>query len=124
MLKNRDVVITMKDISQLINTMKYIITESKLENIIFKYLDSKDFPVVGMSRSVYFYSSSESFIDEYPIITYDNNHKDCFISSTLAEDVCSMFSIDPDYSLKVISDWVGNKLDVEIESYNSDFGAD
>jgi len=26
--------------------------------------------------------------------------------------------------LKVISEWVGNKLDVEIESYNSDFGAD
>jgi len=35
-----------------------------------------------------------------------------------------LFSIDPEYSLKVISEWVGNKLDVEIESYNSDFGAD
>jgi hypothetical protein len=105
--------------------MKYIITESKLENLIYKYLDLKDLYVVGETRNVYFFPSRKSWDDgEYPIISYDDKRKDCFVSSTFVEDVCSLFSIDPEYSLKVISEWVGNKLDVEIESYNSDFGAD
>ena len=105
--------------------MKYIITESKLENIIFKYLDMKDLFVVGRTRNIHFFPSRKSRDDgEYPIISYDKIDKHSFISSTFAEDVCSLFSIDPEYSLKVISEWVGNKLDVEIESYNSDFGAD
>jgi len=105
--------------------MKYIITESKLENIIFKYLDMKDLYLLSTVNSSYFFYSRKSFDDgEYPIIFYDNKHKDCFVSSAFVEDVSSLFSIDPEYSLKVISDWVANKLDVEIESYNSDFGAD
>ena len=105
--------------------MKYIITESKLENIIFKYLDSKDLYLLSTVNSRHFFPSRKSRDDgEYPIISYDKIDKHSFISSTFAEDVCSLFSIDPEYSLKVISEWVGNKLDVEIESYNSDFGAD
>ena len=105
--------------------MKYIITESKLENIIFKYLDSKDLYLLSTVNSRHFFPSRKSIDDgEYPIISYDNKNKDCFVSSAFVEDVCSLFSIDPEYSLKVISEWVGNKLDVEIESYNSDFGAD
>jgi hypothetical protein len=105
--------------------MKYIITESKLENIIFKYLDSKDLYLLSTVNSRHFFYSRKSIDDgEYPIISYDNKNKDCFVSSAFVEDVCSLFSIDPEYSLKVISEWVGNKLDVEIESYNSDFDAD
>ena len=105
--------------------MKYLITESRLENLIYKYLDLKDLYVDSGYRNVYFFLSRKSWEDnEYPIITYNGTHKDCFVSSTFVEDVCSLFSIDPEYSLKVISEWVGNKLDVEIESYNSDFGAD
>jgi len=105
--------------------MKYIITESKLENIIFKYLDSKDLYLLSTVNSHHFFYSRKSIdYGQYPIISYDNKNKDCFVSSTFVEDVCSLFSIDPEYSLKVISEWVGNKLDVEIESYNSDFGAD
>jgi len=105
--------------------MKYIITESKLENIIFKYLDSKDLYLLSTVNSRHFFPSRKSIDDgEYPIISYDNKNKDCFISSAFVEDVSSLFSIDPEYSLKVISEWVGNKLDVEIESYNSNFDAD
>jgi hypothetical protein len=85
----------------------------------------KDLFVVGKNRIIFFHLSRKSRDDgEYPIISYDKIDKHSFISSTFAEDVCSLFSIDPEYSLKVISEWVGNKLDVEIESYNSDFGAD
>jgi hypothetical protein len=105
--------------------MKYIITESKLENIIFKYLDSKDLYLLSTVNSRHFFYSRKSIDDgEYPIISYDKKHKDCFVSSAFVEDVCSLFFLHPDNALSIISDWVGNKLDVEIESYNSDFDAD
>jgi hypothetical protein len=105
--------------------MKYLITESRLENLIYKYLDMKDLYLLSTVNSRHFFYSRKSIDDgEYPIISYDKKNKDCFVSSAFVEDVCSLFSIDPEYSLKVISEWVGNKLDVEIESYNSDFGAD
>lgn len=105
--------------------MKYLITESRLENLIYKYLESKGLYLLSTVNTHHFFYSRKSIDDgEYPIISYDDKRKDCFVSSTFVEDVCSLFSIDPEYSLKVISDWVGNKLDVEIESYNSDFGAD
>ena len=105
--------------------MKYLITESRLENLIYKYLDMKDLYLLSTVNSRHFFPSRKSIDDgEYPIISYDKKNKDCFVSSAFVEDVCSLFSIDPEYSLKVISEWVGNKLDVEIESYNSDFGAD
>jgi len=105
--------------------MKYIINESRLENLIYKYLDMKDLYVVDRWGNKHFFPSRKSSDDgDYPIISYDKIHKDCFVSSTFVEDVCSLFSIDPEYSLKVISEWVGNKLNVEVKSYNSDFGAD
>jgi len=104
--------------------MKYIITESKLENVIKKYLDLKDFVILNTSDSYRFYSSRQAIDDEYSLITYDKRYKDCFISSYLAEEVCSLFSLQPDNALSIISDWVENKLGVEVESYNSDFGAD
>lgn len=105
--------------------MKYIINEYRLENLIYKYLDSKDLYLLSMVNSHHFFYSRKSIDDgEYPIISYDNKNKDCFVSSDLVGEVSSLFSIDPEYSLKVISEWVGNKLNVEVKSYNSDFGAD
>jgi hypothetical protein len=104
--------------------MKYFITESKLENVINKYLDLKDFVILNTSDSYRFYSSRQAVDDEFSLITYDKRYKDCFISSLLGEEVCSLFSLQPDNALSIISDWVENKLGVEVESYNSDFGAD
>jgi hypothetical protein len=48
----------------------------------------------------------------------------CFISSILAGDVCSLFSLHPDNALSIISDWVETKIGIDVVSYNSDFGAD
>jgi hypothetical protein len=50
--------------------------------------------------------------------------EDCFISSDFAEDVANMFSLFPDNALSIISDWVENKLGVDVVRYYSDFGAD
>ena len=103
--------------------MKYLITESQLEKTIFKYLDMKDPYVFKTSHSYKFFTSRESMKDgEYPIINYDIEDEDCFISSDFARDVATMFSLYPDNALSIISDWVEDKLDVKITYYYSDFG--
>ena len=105
--------------------MKYLITESQLDRVIFKYLDVKDLYILNRSSSVKFYSSRKSIDDgEYSLITYDKNDGECFISSELASVICSIFSLHPDNVLSIISNWVGNKLDVTVKYYTSDFGAD
>ena len=105
--------------------MKIIISESQLESFIYKYLDMKGLKFFKTSVAYNFYIHHYvSDVGSRQFLISCDMDGDCFIGSILAGDVCSLFSIDPEYSLKVISEWVGNKLDVEIESYNSDFGAD
>jgi hypothetical protein len=48
--------------------MKYLITESQLDNIIFKYLDNQDFIQIDMNDSIYFVNSED---DKYAQIRYD-----------------------------------------------------
>jgi hypothetical protein len=57
-------------------------------------------------------------------MNYSIGDKDCFISSDFASDVATMFSLYSDNALSIISDWVENKLGVEVTYYYSDFGAD
>ena len=103
--------------------MKYLITESQFEKTIFKYLDMKDPYVFKTSHSYFFFTSRESMKDgESYIIKYDIEDEDCFISYGFASDVAKMFSLHPDNTLSIISDWIENKLGVEITYYYSDFG--
>ena len=105
--------------------MKVIITESQLEKSVFKYLDMKDPYVLKTSHSYMFFTSRQTIEEgENPIMNYSMRDKDCFISSDFAEDVANMFSLFPDNALSIISDWVENKLGVEVTYYYSDFGAD
>ena len=104
--------------------MKLIITESQLEETIFKFIDMKDPYVFKTSHSYFFFTSLESMKDgESPIIKYDIEDEDCFISSDFARGVATIFSLYPDNALSVISDWVENKLGVTITYYYSDFGS-
>jgi hypothetical protein len=105
--------------------MKLIITESQLEKSVFKYLDMKDPYVLKTSHSYMFFTSRQTIEEgENPIMNYSMRDKDCFISSDFAEDVVNMFSLFPDNALSIISDWVENKLGVDVVRYYSDFGAD
>ena len=103
--------------------MKYLITESQLEKTIFKFIDMKDPYIFKTSHSYFFFTSRESMKDgESYIMKYDIEDEDCFISSDFARDVATMFSLHPDNTLSIISDWIENKLGVSITYYYSDFG--
>ena len=104
--------------------MKIIISESQLELFIYKYLDTKDLKLLKTSVNYNFYISDDLRGSRQFLISCDMGGGHCFISSILAGDVCSLFSLHPDNALSIISDWVETKIGIDVVSYNSDFGAD
>ena len=104
--------------------MKYLITESQLEKTIFKFIDMKDPYIFKTPYSYFFFTSRESMEDgESYIMKYYIEDEDCFISYDFARSVASMFSLHPDNTLSIISDWIEYKLGVTVTYYYSDFGS-
>ena len=91
--------------------MKYLITESQIDKIIFKYLDNQDFIVTGNDTSLFFINSES---DKLAQIRYDEDSEVCFINIDLNKEISSFFSLGRDESQKVISRWVENTLQMRV----------
>jgi capsid portal protein len=93
--------------------MKYLITESQLDRIIFKYLDNQDFIQIKNGKTIYFVNSEG---DEYgdSLIQYYRSG-DCVISFELINEIQEFFSIEFDNSKYVIARWVENTLDKRVK---------
>ena len=105
--------------------MKYLITESQLDNIIFDYLDTQDFYHREDGGGHYFFESERSYKDnQYSKIAYFFMSDECYISSDILTEVAEFFSLDLYTSLNIISDWVGTKIGIEINYPYTDYGAD
>ena len=87
--------------------MKYLITESQLDRIIFKYLDNQDFIQIKNGKTIYFVNSEG---DEYgdSLIQYYRSG-DCVISFELINEIQEFFSIEFDNAKYVIARWVESK---------------
>jgi hypothetical protein len=92
--------------------MKYLITESKLDSLIFRYLDNQDFIQINYTYETYFVNSRG---DKSGVIKYDSQDDRCYIDFNLIDEVSSFFSLKETYSKNIIKEWVGNKLNVEIK---------
>jgi hypothetical protein len=79
--------------------------------IIFKYLDSQNFVVIGNSKKIYFVNSES---DEYSKISYNKNNGWCIIYHELIEEISTFFSIKESDSEKVVSMWVENTLQMKV----------
>jgi DNA polymerase III sliding clamp (beta) subunit (PCNA family) len=90
--------------------MKFIITESKLDSIVFKYLDNQDFVVIKMKNRLYYVNSED---DEYAQVRYHPKDRWCTIHYDLADEVSKFFSLDYEDSINVINKWVENKLGIK-----------
>ena len=90
--------------------MKYLITESKLNKVIFKYLDNQDFVVIKISNRLYFVNSES---DEYAQIKYYPEDRWCTIHYDLADEVSKFFSLDYEDSISVINKWIEDKLGIK-----------
>ncbi len=92
--------------------MKYLITESQLNKVIFKYLDNQDFIQVNYTYETYFVNSRS---DRQGVIRYDSRDERCYIDLNLIDEISSFFSVGSTYSKTIVKEWVGNKLNVEIK---------
>ena len=95
--------------------MKYLITESKLDNVVFKYLDNQDFIIKKMnSDNITYFVNSEG--DGYmDALIQHHRSGDCVISYELINEIATFFSIDFDDSKYVIARWVENTLDRRVK---------
>ena len=92
--------------------MKYLITESQLDKVIFKYLDNQDFIQFKTSESIYFVNSES---DEYAQIRFYKDGR-CYVSYDLYNEISMFFSLqDSDFD-KIIVKWVENIIKMEVES--------
>ena len=91
--------------------MKYLITESQFDKVIFRYLDNQDFIHIEKGNRIYFVNSEG---DEYAQIMYDKSNGWCFIGLDLIEEIYSFFSLQPSDSKKVIGKWVENTLQMKV----------
>jgi len=91
--------------------MKFIITESKLENIIFKYLDNQDFVKIDKGENIYFVNSEG---DEIAMIRFIKNDGWCYINYDLVKEISSFFSIKESDSEQVIGRWVESTLQMKV----------
>ena len=98
--------------------MKYLITESQFDKIIFKYLDNQDFVIVGNSGGLFFVNSED---DEKAQIRYNEYNGWCYINYELIKEISSFFSLGEYESNKVIGKWVENTLQMEVT--NTVFGS-
>jgi hypothetical protein len=92
--------------------MKYLITESKLDRVIFKYLDNQDFIQIEKGDGVYFVNSEG---DEYAQIKYFKKDSKCVIYTGLIGEVSSFFSMQGYDARETIGRWVEKTLKVDID---------
>jgi hypothetical protein len=92
--------------------MKYLITESQFDNIVFKYLDNQDFIQIKNRDRIYFVNSEE---DEYAQIRYDEGVGFCGIYWNLLYEISIFFSMKESNSEKVIGKWVENALKMDVK---------
>jgi hypothetical protein len=91
--------------------MKYLITESQFDKVIFKYLDNQDFIQIK-NRDRIFFVNSEG--DEYAQIRFDKKDGWCYIYYKLIEEISSFFSMQESDSEQVIGRWVENTLQMKV----------
>jgi hypothetical protein len=91
--------------------MKYLITESQFDKIIFKYLDNQDFIRIERNNSIFFVNSEE---DRYAQIRYDKDDGWCMIYYELVNEISAFFSMEESDSKEVIGRWVENTLQMKV----------
>ena len=87
--------------------MKFLITENKLEQIVFKYLNNQDFIKIERENKIYFLNHEG---DEFEQIRYDKGDGYCFIDYNLNREISSFFSLEKFETKILIGRWVEDSL--------------
>ena len=93
-------------------SMKYIIKESQINNVMFWYLDNQDFIQIEKNNKIYFVNSES---DKYAQIRYDKSDGWCSVNYDLIQEISSFFSLQESDSKEVIGMWVENTLQMKVK---------
>jgi len=91
--------------------MKYLITESQFDNVIFKYLDNQDFIRIEKNNNIYFVNSENDKFAQIKFLEVDGQ---CYIYYNLINEISMFFSLDILDSKEVIGRWVENTLQMKV----------
>ena len=99
--------------------MKYLITESKLEKVIFKYLDNQDFNLIENDESIYFAYSNDN---ESAEIRFDKEDGYCEINVKLIDRISDFFSLTRKESIDKICSWVESATGMDLGHFHAMYG--
>jgi hypothetical protein len=85
--------------------MNYIITESRLHQMIFKYLDLMKLSTTEIQKEIYFMENED---DDYGVLRYDTNDGWLFILGGFNRQISNLFSLSENETKNIISLWVEN----------------
>ena len=91
--------------------MKFLITENKLERIVYKFLDNKNFIKIERENKVYFLNHEG---DEFGQIRYNKDDGYCYINYDLNREISSFFSLEKFETNILIGRWVENTLQMKV----------
>jgi hypothetical protein len=99
--------------------MKYLITESQFDKVVFKYLDNQDFVIKKSIKTSFGVSIITHFVNSEGDLAVDsliNFYRDgeCFINFELIDEIAKFFSLDFNDSKYIIGRWVEKTLDVKV----------
>ena len=95
--------------------MKFLITENKIEQVVFKYLDNKNFIIKETDKNYYFLENEN---DEYAQIRVRKYDMFCFIYHKLSEEIKSFFSLETLMVKSVLTKYVENTLNIKVSGNN------
>lgn len=93
--------------------MKYLITESQRDKIVFKYLDKQNFIKVNKNKEICFLYSPD---DLWAIMKYMRGK--LIINKDLTNEIESFFSLDEDDTEILIRDWVSKEIGINIDIWD------
>lgn len=100
--------------------MKYIITESQIDKLIFDYLDNrlKDLYEVEDKAGRFVWDSKESWSNSSrPIFSFYTRTGYLGLLPNLITELSSIFSLDPDDIINMIILWYRNKSNLPISDF-------
>lgn len=91
--------------------MKYIISESRLDNIMKNYLDSSllDKNIIDNKRGV------SVFNDEEDLLQYFPRTRELFILGELLDEFETMFGLTRKEAVRFITNWFENEFHVKVQ---------
>ena len=93
--------------------VKFLITENRLERVISKYLDNKNYIIRETDDRYYFLENED---DEYAQIVVIKDNSECFLYYELSKEIESFFSLEKfmGKGKEVLTRYVENTLNIEV----------